>query len=273
MNIIDALVAAAPYFKLIHAQDIMIGITDREIFHYYAPSKNIDLALEKGSPVSSEDPTLTNALQGRASVNRIPAEVYGHTVISSGVPLYGPDETVIGVLAIAYTLENEAQMERLTDEIQAISGRLVDMVQNVAAQSQQLSATSTQILDNTRKAVADSREVNKVAGFIREISEQTNLLGLNAAIEAARVGELGAGFGVVAAEVRKLSVHTKDATQNIEQSLSGVQQSIKQMEQELEAVAAASNTQAELVTEFGEVIERLNNTSNEMTAFIESIMQ
>lgn len=273
MDIIDALVLAAPYFKQIHSQDIMIGVTDRETFKYYAPSKNFNLGLEVGSPVSREDPTLMNALEGRIGANRIPAGIYGMPIISTGVPLYGPDGIVVGVLAIAFTLENEEKLELLTNEINNISGHLVDMVQNVAAQSEELSATSAQILDNTRTAVKDSLQVNKVTGFIREISEQTNLLGLNAAIEAARVGEQGAGFGVVAKEVRKLSVNTKEATHTIESSLSSVQQSIKHMEQEIEAIAASSNAQAELVTEFSEVIERLNKTSKEMAVFIESIIQ
>lgn len=270
MDIIAALVQAAPYFKQIHSQDIMIGITDREIFQYYAASKALDLGLDKGSPVPAEDPTLMNALAGRRTVNRIPAEIYGNPVISTGVPIYGPDRTVVGAFAIAYTLESEQKLGSLTDEITAITGHLVDMVQNVAAQTEELSATTSQILDNTRKAVADSQEVNKVTGFIRDISEQTNLLGLNASIEAARVGEHGAGFGVVATEVRKLSVHTKEATHNIEKSLGTVQRSISQMEQEIQSIAASSSVQAELVNEISEVIERLNKASNEMTAFIQS---
>ncbi|MNO55204.1 putative sensory transducer protein YfmS [compost metagenome] len=273
MSIIDALVLAAPYFKKIHSQDIMIGITDREIFQYYSPSNVIDLGLVKGSPIPPEDPTLSNGLKGEISLNRIPPEVYGSPVISTCVPIYGTDNEVVGVFAIAYTLENENKLEVFTDEINGISSHLMDMVQSVAAQSEELSATSQQILDNTRRAVTESQEVNKVTGFIREISEQTNLLGLNAAIEAARVGEQGAGFGVVAKEVRKLSVNTKEATHHIEKSLSDVQKSIKQMELEIEAISASSHAQAELVTEFSGVIERLNKASNEMTTFMQSIIQ
>lgn len=273
MDNLTALIAAAPLFKQIHAQDIMIGITDTEVFHYYAPSKALDFGLAKGSPIPPDDPSLGNALAGRATTNRLSPELYGATVISSAVPIYGADGEVIGAFAIAYTLENEDKMEQLTESINRISGQLVDMVQNVAAQSEELSATTAQILDNSRKTVEESKQVNKVAGFIREISEQTNLLGLNAAIEAARVGEQGAGFGVVATEVRKLSVHTKEATKSIEESLGTVQRSIREMEQEIEAIAMSSSAQAELVTQFSDVIERLNETSGEMARFISSVLQ
>ena len=273
MDNLTALVAAAPFFKQIHSQDIMIGITDKEIFHYYAPSKVLDFGFTKGTPISKEDPTLANALAGRATTNRLSPELYGATVISSAVPIYDAEGEVIGAFAIAYTLENEDKMEQLTESINQISGQLVDMVQNVAAQSEELSATTAQILANSRKTVEESKQVNKVAGFIREISEQTNLLGLNAAIEAARVGEQGAGFGVVATEVRKLSVHTKEATKTIEDSLSTVQRSIREMEQEIEAIAMSSSAQAELVTQFSDVIERLNETSGEMAQFISSVIQ
>lgn len=97
-----------------------------------------------------------------------------------------------------------------------------------------------------------------MAGYIKEISEQTNLLGLNAAIEAARVGEAGAGFGVVATEIRKMSTGTKEATGRIEQSLQAVRQSVYNMEQEITQIAVSSQEQAKLITEFMNIIDQLN---------------
>ena len=168
-------------------------------------------------------------------------------------PHFGMNKEISWAHLPLVSLQNEEKLEYFTELIGGISGKLTDMVQTVAAQSEQLTAFSTQILDNTRMAVQNSGEVNKVAAFIREISEQTNLLGLNAAIEAARAGEAGAGFSVVASEVRKLSTGTKEATVNIERSLKkDVQHSIQQMEQEITSISQSSNQQAVLVTEFSE---------------------
>ncbi|MEK4114042.1 MULTISPECIES: methyl-accepting chemotaxis protein [Paenibacillus] len=274
MNIVEALVAASPYFKImLKEHDIMIAVTDTEKFWYYVPSNELDLGIKAGDPVSLDDPTLRRALiHGETSANRIDAKFYGTSINSAATPLRDEQGNIVGTLAIGFSLQNEEKLEHFTELIGGISGKLTDMVQTVAAQSEQLTASSTQILDNTRMAVQNSGEVNKVAAFIREISEQTNLLGLNAAIEAARAGEAGAGFSVVASEVRKLSTGTKEATVNIERSLKDVQHSIQQMEQEITSISQSSNQQAVLVTEFSEVIDQLNSVSRDLKVFIESML-
>jgi transcriptional regulator of acetoin/glycerol metabolism len=274
LNIVEALVAASPYFKImLKEHDIMIAVTDTDKLCYYVPSNDLDLGIKAGDPVSLDDPTLRRALiHGETSANRIDAKFYGTSINSAATPLRDEQGNIVGTLAIGFSLQNEEKLEYFTELIGGISGKLTDMVQTVAAQSEQLTASSTQILDNTRMAVQNSGEVNKVAAFIREISEQTNLLGLNAAIEAARAGEAGAGFSVVASEVRKLSTGTKEATVNIERSLKDVQHSIQQMEQEITSISQSSNQQAVLVTEFSEVIDQLNSVSRDLKVFIESML-
>jgi methyl-accepting chemotaxis protein len=89
----------------------------------------------------------------------------------------------------------------------------------ISEMSQQLEQAVQVIL----RLDTDSRDIGRVIGLIREIAEQTNLLALNAAIEAARAGEQGRGFAVVADEVRTLAQRTQSATQEIETIIVKVQ--------------------------------------------------
>ncbi|MED5018780.1 methyl-accepting chemotaxis protein [Paenibacillus chibensis] len=272
MNILDIIITAVPYIKQITGGGMMIGVTDRDKFLLYEPSDTIDFGIKAGDPIPEEDANLKTALTGKHSTTQLPAEIYGNRILASAIPIRDELGQVIGVLATAQSYENQERLEEYMMRIEGISSRLVDMVQNVAAHSEELSATSEHILDNSKNAVQESARVNKTIDFIRNISSQTNILGLNASIEAARAGQLGAGFHVVAKEVRKLSEDTKRATQQISDTLGSVQHSIRQMESDFTQIASSSQEQAVLVTEFMEVIEQLNHAGEDMKKFVSGLI-
>ncbi|MGG5873395.1 methyl-accepting chemotaxis protein [Pseudomonas peli] len=99
--------------------------------------------------------------------------------------------------------------EQVRQTVESIS-HLADDVTHTATEVEQLAG--------------QVRDISKVLDVIRSIAEQTNLLALNAAIEAARAGEAGRGFAVVADEVRALAHRTQQSTREIEQMVSGIQQ-------------------------------------------------
>jgi methyl-accepting chemotaxis protein len=96
-------------------------------------------------------------------------------------------------------------------------------IQTATQEIKQIASTVSDASGRIKKLEERANQISSIAGVIKEIAGQTNLLALNAAIEAARAGEQGRGFAVVADEVRKLAERTSSATIEIEQMISGIQ--------------------------------------------------
>ena len=108
------------------------------------------------------------------------------------------------------------------------------------------------------------RHTDEIVAFIKNISDQTNLLGLNAAIESARVGEAGRGFGVVAEEVRKLAVVSADSVKNINASLKKTQSAIATLNEKVQTIDRTVQSQENSIQEMAKSSQGLTAVSNDM---------
>ncbi len=124
---------------------------------------------------------------------------------------------------------------------------------------------------NIEQLGARSDEIGRIVGVIDEIAEQTNLLALNAAIEAARAGEQGRGFAVVASEVRRLAERTADATREIAAVIQNVQSMTADAVQQMRSGTAAVEQGVEATGKAGESIQRIIREADKVGTLVSQI--
>ncbi|GMB01158.1 PocR ligand-binding domain-containing protein [Pelosinus sp. IPA-1] len=185
-------------------------------------------------------------------------------------------ESAANVLFIvANNMSKTAYQQR---KLKATVETLNDGLHQVSATMEQLAASATDINSNQVTLNSEIKNVNTVTGkidevmdFIKDIADETRLLGLNAAIEAARAGEAGLGFGVVAQEIRKLSADSKETVGKIRDLTTIIKASVdktvrmgNETTSTIEQQAAAIEEVTASVEEITSLTEQLNNLANEM---------
>ncbi|GIZ13277.1 hypothetical protein NCCP436_26930 [Pseudomonas sp. NCCP-436] len=158
------------------------------------------------------------------------------------------------VQEVAQSAERASQAARDADQ-EAQQGNRV--VQKAVEQIDSLAQEVEQSVEAIAALNQESARIGNVLEVIRNVAEQTNLLALNAAIEAARAGEQGRGFAVVADEVRALAKRTQDSTEEIEGLIAGLQQMARAAVQQMDSNRELSQRTVGLAGEAGDALGRI----------------
>jgi len=213
------------------------------------------------STVNQTTETLSNNIE--SSNQGIQSQITETDMVATAVT-----EMVCTIEEIASNTSNAADKAEQT-KLNSDKGQkgVESTISSIHQLSENLSSSQSVVLDLAK----DSETIGSVLDVIRGIAEQTNLLALNAAIEAARAGEQGRGFAVVADEVRTLATRTQESTKEIESIISSLQTRTNTIVELIETCAGQGQDSAKQASEAGELLTLINQDVQQISEMSHSI--
>lgn len=268
-EILRCFAVVLPYLNAAVRDDMAFAVSDLEKYLAYTEPEGFKLNLHYGDRVVEIVEECIR--RGENQKGDIPEHVFGTAIKVIAVPIKNAAGKIIGTLSDGIDMRNSIRLLNNMAELTSNVGQVSLNMGEMARSSADLAESGQKAAEMTQDALRAARQTGEILEIITEIANETNLLGLNAAIEAARAGDQGRGFSVVAEEIRNLASQTKASAKSIKGVIERINGAIDCIAKIVQETAATSEEQAATNQEISASLESINRHMVELSQFIKKL--
>lgn len=267
-DILEKLIEIAPLIREIIQEDVNLTITDKSNILANYQGEKIKLKFEVGGIILKGSPMET-VINTKKVINRVVSEdIAGVKFRGMITPILNNVGEVVGTFSVGKSLEKEIEIEQMSEEVFNSLHESNNVIQELAHSAQNLNEMINIIVSKAKATETNIKESKEVIDLIDCIAKQSNLLGLNATIEASRAGNDGKGFLVVANEMRKLAKVSKESVEKVANSLLEMGSILEEFFSSIDGINKIAENQSASTEEISAIIENIAQKSKVLESYL-----
>lgn len=265
MSTLESFYSILPQLSNLFEDEISFSLCDKEKFIRFAPSEHMPAFAKEGDKIPEGD-VLIKAIK-TGNIQYCTSEkctTFGFAIRVGAVPIKDESGNIIGALSYGRSLKNSNDIHDLSKKLVETISDINQRAEVITNKIKDIEVSNDDVLIEVKNTSGKVNNTDTIIAFINQIANRTRLLGLNASIEAARVGDAGRGFGVVATEIKKLSLSSGESIGKINSLIRDIQESIDKIENKIDGSNKASLDEANAIMEIIDSIKEMNNAAKEL---------
>lgn len=262
---LQAFIEVAPLINQLITSDVAISICDLTKCLLYVPGKKLNHRITIGTEHLKDSVSYQCIKKRKRLVKRVGSEVFGFPYICFALPVFDGNE-IVGSVSFNESVDRQDLLSRMASDLTFAMKGLANSTQNIEDSTIKHKGIGMELQEIEAQSKVKVDETFNILNFIRDISKHINIVGINASIEAARLGDKGKGFGVVAEEIRKLTSTTDEYIKKVDTILQELKTCSEKINNKVDQMTVSSVSQEKSIQE-------INHFAQEVYAMVEQISE
>ncbi|BCN29997.1 methyl-accepting chemotaxis protein [Anaeromicropila herbilytica] len=256
----------APIIASLFKEGSLITLTNRDIVLDVNRSDKYDVSIVKHGLSLEGFDIINNAMSEKKALHAEDISmVYGPPTKVQAAPYFDRNtHEVVGALNIIRPKQTEYDLINLSENLETQLNEVTNIIQEVAKSSETIHTNEQSLFNSIEEITNLADQINAISDLIRSVADSTKMLGLNASIEAARAGNFGKGFSVVANEINKLSEKSKNTVPIIKKLIDDIKSKVEESKEKSHISVATTQEQVAATEEITASLEEISRASVEL---------